>query len=131
MLEDLKDIGPPMYNGNPLNLECFLEKLDHWGMTVTEDMDPAVAEKYVFKQFPWCLPEVLQELYFVAAKEGKNATLKKAMKWLNDQERMNAPQIAAKRRIVIKLQHDGRELRLRDWRDFRGQYLLLRRNMQD
>ena len=45
--EDLKDIKPPTYDGNPLNLDRFLEKLDDWGMTVTEDMDPADAEKYV------------------------------------------------------------------------------------
>ena len=27
--EDLKDIKPPMYDGNPLNLDSFLEKLDN------------------------------------------------------------------------------------------------------
>ena len=57
--EDLKDIKPPTYDGNPLNLDRFLEKLDDLGMTVTEDMDPAEAEKYVFKRFRWRLPEVL------------------------------------------------------------------------
>ena len=31
-------------------------------MTVTEDMDPAEAEKYVFKWFRWRLPDLLQEL---------------------------------------------------------------------
>ena len=45
--EDLKDIRPPMYDGNCLNLE----KLDNRGMTVTENMDPAAAGKYVFKRF--------------------------------------------------------------------------------
>ena len=70
--EDLKDIKPPMYDGNPLNLDCFLKKLDDWGVTVTEDMDPADAEKYVFRRFRYRLPEVLQELYFVATKEGEN-----------------------------------------------------------
>ena len=49
--EDLKDIKPPMYDGNPLNLDRFLEKLDDWGLTVTEDLPPADAEKYVFKRF--------------------------------------------------------------------------------
>ena len=48
---ELKDIRPPMYDGNPLNLDRFLEKLHDWMMTVTEDMDPATAEKHVFKQF--------------------------------------------------------------------------------
>ena len=43
--EDLKDIKPPTYDGNPLNLDRFLEKLDDWGMTVRDDMDPADAEK--------------------------------------------------------------------------------------
>ena len=129
--EDLKDIKPPMYDGNPLNLDRFLEKLDDWGVTVTEDMHPADAEKYVFRRFRYRLPEVLQELYFVATKEGKIKTLKEAKKWLNEQERLDAPQVAAKRWKSIKLQHDGREIRLRDWRDFRGQYTLFRRNVED
>ena len=84
--EDLKDIKPPMYDGNPLNLDRFLEKLDDWGVTVTEDMDPADAERYVFKRFRYRLPDVLRELYFVATKEGKIKTLKEAKKWLNEQE---------------------------------------------
>ena len=100
-------------------------------MTVTEDMDPAEAEKYVFKRFRWRLPEVFQELYFVATKEGKIKTLKEAKKWLNEQEQVDAPQVAAKRWRAIKLQHDGPEMRLRDWRDFRGQYTLFRRNVED
>ena len=129
--EDLKDIKPPTYDGNPLNLDHFLEKLDDWGMTVTEDMHPAEAEKYVVKRFRWHLPEVLQELYFVATKEGKIKTLKEAKKWLNEQERVDAPQVAAKRWKAIKLQHDGRGICLRDWRDFRGQYTLFRRNVGD
>ena len=129
--EDLKDIKPPMYDGNPLNLDRFLEKLDDWGVTVTEDMHPADAEKYVFRRFRYRLPEVLQERYFVATKEGKIKTLKEAKKWLNEQERVDAPQVAAKRWNASKLQHDGREIRLRDWRDFRGQYTLFRRNVED
>ena len=75
--EDLKDIRPPMYDGNPFNLERFLEKLDDWGMTVTEDMETAAADKYVFKRFRWRLPGVLQELYLVAAKKGKNTTARR------------------------------------------------------
>ena len=131
MWENQKDIKPPTYDGNPLNLDRFLDKLDDWGMTVTEDMDPAEAEKYVSKRFRWRLLEVLQELYFVATKEGKIKTLKEAKKWLNDQERVDALQLAAKRWKAIKLQHDGPEIRLRDWRDFRGQYTLFRRNVED
>ena len=129
--EDLKDIKPLMYDGNPLNLDRFLKKLDDWGVAVTEDMDPADAEKYVFRRFRYRLPEVLQELYFVATKEGKIKTLKEAKKWLHEQERSDAPQVAARRSKSIKLQHDGREIRLRDWRDFRGQYTLFRRNVED
>ena len=129
--EDLKDIKPPMYDGNPLNLDRFSEKLDDSGVTVTEDMPPADAEKYVFRRFRYRLPEVLQELYFVATEEGKIKTPKEAKKWLNEQERVDAPQVAAKRWKSIKPQHDGREIRLRDWRDFRGQYTLFRRNVED
>ena len=51
-----------MYDGNPLNLDRFLEKLDDWGLTVTEDMPHADAERYVFRRFRYRLPEVLGEL---------------------------------------------------------------------
>ena len=44
-------------------------------MTVTEYMDPAQAEKYVFKRFSFRVPEVVQDLYFAAAKEAKVQTL--------------------------------------------------------
>ena len=74
---------------------------------------------------------MLQELYFVATKEGKTKTLKEAKKCFYEHERVDAPQVAAKRWRAIKLQHDGREIRLRDWRDFRGQYTLFRRNVED
>ena len=49
--KDLNDPRPPMYDGNPLNLDRFLENLNDWGMTVTEDMDPAARGKYVLKRF--------------------------------------------------------------------------------
>ena len=129
--EDLKDINPPMYDGNPLNLDRFLEKLDDWGLTVTEDLPPADAGRYVFRRFGYRLLEVLGELYFVATKEGRIKILKEAKKWLNEQERVDAPQVAAKRWKSIKLEHDGREIRLRDWRGFRGKYTLFRRNVED
>ena len=67
----------------------------------------------------------------MVTKEGKIKILKEAEKWLNEQERVDAPQVAAKRWKAIKLQHDGREIRLRDWRDFRGQYTLFCRNEED
>ena len=70
--EDLKEIRPPVYDGNPLNLDRFYEKLNDLGMTVTEDMDPAEAEKYVFIRFMWRLRRVLQQLYFVATNHQKS-----------------------------------------------------------
>ena len=109
--EELKDIRPHMYDGNPLNLDHFLEKLDDCGMTVTEDMDPAVAKEYVFKQLRWCLLEVLQALYFVAAREGKIKTFEEAKKRVKEEQRVDAPQVAAKRRRAINLQHDGKKIR--------------------
>ena len=67
----------------------------------------------------------------MATKEGKIKTLKKAKKGLNEQERVDPPQVAAERRKAIKLQHDGREIRLRDWCDFQGQYTLFCRIVED
>ena len=97
-------------------------------MTVSEDMDRAAAEKYVFQRFRWRLSEVLQDTYLVAAKEGK---IKYARKWLNEQEPVDSPQVAARIWGVIKVHHDRREIRLRDWRNLRGQYILFCWNAED
>ena len=43
---------------------------------------------------------------------------------------MDARQVAAETWRAIKRQHDGWEIRLRDLRDFGGQYALFRRNVQ-
>ena len=100
-------------------------------MTVTEDVDLAQAKKYVFKGLGFRLPEVLQELYFLAAKQGKIKTLKDAKRWLNEQEQMEAPLHFAKMWKSIQLQHGGKEICLGEWRDFGGKYLLHRRNVEN
>ena len=51
---------------------------------------------------------MLEELYFVVAKEWKNRSLKDAKRWLNDLERVDAPQVAAQRWRAINLQRDGK-----------------------
>ena len=63
-----------------LNLDRFLEKLDKWRMVVSEDMDHAAAEKYVFKRFSLCLPELLRELYLLATRGRQITPLKEAKK---------------------------------------------------
>ena len=54
----------------------------------------------------------------MAAKEEKINTLTDAKKWLNEQERVYAPQVATKRLRAIKLQHHGMDICLRERRDF-------------
>ena len=80
------------------------------------------AEKYIYKRFRF----QLQELYFTAQKEGKIKSLRDTKTWLNEQERVDAPQVAAKRWRAIKLNHDGKDIHLCNWRDFRWQYVLKR-----
>ena len=117
--EDLKHVRPPIYDGKPLNLDRFLEKLDDWGMTVTEDMDPAEADKYVFNPFWWHLRAVLQELYFVAAKEEKIKIPRDAKKWLKQQEQLDARHVASKMWKAIRLQHDSQEIHLSKSPDYK------------
>ena len=44
----------------------------------------------------------------MATKEGKLTTLREAKKWLNEQERVDTLQVAAKRWRAIKLLNDGK-----------------------
>ena len=50
----------------------------------------------------------------MAANEGKIMMLKNVKRWLNQQERMDAPQVAAKVRKAIKVEHDGKDIRLQN-----------------
>ena len=119
--EDLKDIKPPMYDGNPLNLDRFLEKLDNWGLTVTEDLPPADAERYVFKRFRYRLPEVLGELYFVADQGGEKSRPSRTPRSGSTSRsgwtlRRWLPRAGSPSSLSMM---DGRSA-YGDWRDFRG-----------
>jgi len=89
------------------------------------------AEKFLFKRFWYRLQDTLQDLYFEAYKRGKIKDLKAAKKWLQEQERVDAPQVAANRWRDVKLEHNGVDIRLRDWRDFTGKYILRRKHVED
>ena len=67
----------------------------------------------------------------MAAKEGKVTTLKDAKEGLNEEGQLYAPQVAAKRCRAIRLQHDGKDIRLQQRRDFRGGYILFCQNVED
>ena len=62
---------------------------------------------------------------------GKITTLHGAKKWLNEQERGDAPQVAAKRWRAVRPQHDGKEIRLQERRDVLGKNILFRRSVED
>ena len=44
---------------------------------------------------------------------------------------MEAPLLAPNRWRAMKLQHEGKEICLREWRNFRGQYLLHCQNVEN
>ena len=67
----------------------------------------------------------------MAAKNGEDRDSQGGKKWLNEQGQVGAPQVAANRWRAIKLQLDGKEIHRLEWRDFRGQYVLFRWNVED
>ena len=129
--EDLKDIRPPTYDTNPLNLDRFLEKVDDWGMTITEDMDPAEAENYVLKRFRRLLPEVLQELYFVATKEGKIKTLKTLRSGSTSRSAWTLCRLLPSGGRPSSFSMMVGRSAYGIGGDFRGQYTLFRRNVEN
>ena len=88
-------------------------------------------EEYLFNRFCYCLPKALQTLYLQDLADGKIKGYKQPKKWLEREEIVDTPEQACKLWKAVTLVHNGNDIFLCDWRDFRREYYLARSKVGD
>ena len=117
-IDDLRGIKIPYYDGNASNLDDFI--LD-WEDFVGE-MRGAPRDKWVCRTFPHRLAQDLEEELRDQIREGLIHTDQACLQWLEDEERVDAPNQKLEDLWSIPLQLDRGELRVREWNRYLRKY---------
>ena len=122
---------PPRYSGEPLTLDHLFRALDIYGLQLCVGMARSDREEYLFNQFCYRLPKALQTFYMQDLDNGKIKGYKQGKKWLEWEERVDAPEQASKLSKAVTLVHNGNDIFLYDWRDFQREYYLEHSKIED
>ena len=113
-IEDLRGIKIPYYDGNPSNLDDFILDWDDFAEEVVGEMKGAPRDKWVCRTFPHRLAQDLKEELTDQIRERLIQTEQACLQWLEDEERVDAPnqKLEDLRSIVLPLERG--ELRVRE-----------------
>ncbi len=130
-IQDTKDLVGPVYSGDLLQLDDFLEALDYWVRRVTRGYTKEAREDFVYARFVDRLPKKMQRLYIKDERDGKIHDYASSLAWLEEMERIDAPELALKRWHDVKLVHNNVDVALLEWKDFLRDYFLYRDRVED
>ena len=121
-IDDLRGIKIPYYNGNPSNLDDFILDWEKFAEEVVGEMRGAPRDKWVCRTFPHRLAQDLKEELRDQIREGLIRTEQTCLQWLEDEERVDAPNQKVEDLWSIPLQLDRGELRVREWNRYLRKY---------
>ena len=90
-IDDLRGIKIPYYDGNPSNLDDFILDWKDFAEEVVGEMRGAPRDKWVWRTFPHRLAQDLKEELRDQIREGLIPTEQACLQWLEDEERVDAP----------------------------------------
>ena len=90
-IDDLRGIKIPYYDGNPSNLDDFILDWEDFAEEVVGEMKGAPRDKWVCRTFPHRLAQDLKEELRDQIREGVIQTEHACLQWLEDEERVDAP----------------------------------------
>ena len=114
-IDDLRGIKMPYYDGNPSYLNDFILDWEDFAEEVVGEMRGAPRDKWVCRTFPHRLAQDLKEELRDQIREGLIRTEQACLQWLEDEERVDAPNQKLEDLWSIPLQLDNGELRVREW----------------
>ena len=114
-IDDLRGIKIPYYDGNPSNLDDFILDWEDFAEEVVGEMRGAPRDKWVCRTFPHRLAQDLKEELRDQIREGLIHTEQACLQWLEDEERVDAPNQKLEDLWSIPLQLDRGELRVQEW----------------
>ena len=121
-IDDLRGIRIPYYDGNPSNLDDFILVWEDFADEVIGEMRGAPRDKWVCRTFPHRLAQDLKEELRDQIREGLIPTEQACLQWLEDEERVVAPNQKLEDLWSIPLQLDRGELRVRKWNRYLRKY---------
>ena len=113
-IDDLRGIKIPYYNGNPSNLDDFILDWEDFAEAVVGEMKGARRDKWVCRTFPHRLAQDLKEELRDQIREGLIQTEQACLQWLEDEERVDAPNQKLEDLWSIPLPLERGELRVRE-----------------
>ena len=90
-IDDLRGIKIPYYDGNPSNLDDFIPDWEDFAEEVVGEMKGAPRDKWVYRAFPHRLAQDPKEELRHQIREGVIQTEQACLQWLEDEERVGAP----------------------------------------
>ena len=121
-IDDLRGIKIPYYDGNPSNLDDFILDWEDFAEEVVGEMRGAPRDKWVCRTFPHRLAQDLKEELRDQIREGLIHTEQACLQWLEDEERVDAPNQKLEDLWSIPLQLDRGELRVGEWNQYLRKY---------
>ena len=121
-IDDLRGIKIPYYDGNPSNLDDFILDWEDFAEEVVGEMKGAPRDKWVRRTFPHRLAQNLKEELRDQIREGLIQTQQACLQWLEDQERVDAPNQKLEDLRSIPLPLERGELRVREWNRYIRKY---------
>ena len=113
-IDDLRGIKIPYYDGNPSNLDDSILDWEDFAEEVVGEMKGAPRDKWVCRTFPHRLAQDLMEELRDQIREGLIQTEQACLQWLEDEERVDAPNQKLEDLWSIPLPLERGELRVRE-----------------
>ena len=121
-IDDLRGIKIPNYDGNPSNLDDFILDWEDFAEEVVGEMKGAPRDKWVCLTFPHRLAQDLKEELRDLIREGLIQTEQACLQWLEDEDRVDAPNQKLEDLSSITLPLERGELRVREWNRYIREY---------
>ena len=121
-IDDLRGIKIPYYDSNPSNLDDFILDWEDFAEEVVGEMRGAPRDKWVCRTFPHRLAQDLKEELRDQIREGLIRTEQACLQWLEDEERVDAPNQKLEDLWSIPLPLDRGELHVREWNRYLRKY---------
>ena len=121
-IDDLRGIKIPYYDAHPSNLDDFILDWEDFAEGVVGEMRGAPRDKWVCRTFPHRLAQELKEELRDQIREGLIQTEQACLQWLEDKERVDAPNQKLEDLWSIPLPLERGELRVQEWNRYICKY---------
>ena len=114
-IDDLRGIKIAYYEGNASNLDDFILDWEDFAEEVVGEMKGVPRDKWVCRTFPHRLAQDLKKELRDQIRDGLIQTEQACLQWLEDEERVDAPNQKLEDLWSIPLPLERGELRVREW----------------